>query len=345
MLAGDNSILQKATTAKENTERAEIVENAKLDVLNELTGNKGNDLQESQLKSVLEQYFINSEIPEELPSDLSTLELTTLNNKYKIKVSEIYDGNFIKEDISPTVLAKDKLIINPFAENDYEKSPYVNYPSSKGTILCRAMYNDDTNGLQIVSVNPVRKVKLGQNDDSGKISGNNSFQKSVNSYNRATQTLNEYAEQYIDVNGIADDARCVGSNPEQGHKNDETESSDKNTAYGTVSLKNTETLYTTDFNNLKSIGALKYNDNTYGDYYWLAGSRVLDDAEFNIKAVENYEWSEENICNFLIGETDVDGDSYGNGAELGFRPVFFLNSNVKILSGEGTIDSPYEIGI
>jgi len=64
--------------------------------LNEITENKGNDLQESQLKNVLETYFIKSEIPEELPSDLSTLELTTLNNKYKIKVSEIYDGTFTR---------------------------------------------------------------------------------------------------------------------------------------------------------------------------------------------------------------------------------------------------------
>ena len=100
MLSGDNGILQKATTAKENAERAEIVENAKIDVLNEITGNKGNDLQESQLKSVLENYFIKSEIPEELPSDLSKLELTTLNNKYKIKVSEIYDGTLAKAKIS-----------------------------------------------------------------------------------------------------------------------------------------------------------------------------------------------------------------------------------------------------
>ena len=32
MLSGDNGILQKVTDAKENTERAEIVENAKMDI-------------------------------------------------------------------------------------------------------------------------------------------------------------------------------------------------------------------------------------------------------------------------------------------------------------------------
>lgn len=127
MLAGNNSILQKATTAKENTERAEIVENAKMDVLSEITKNKGNDLQESQLKDVLKEYFINSEIPEELPSDLSTLELTTLSNKYKIKVSEIYDGTFKKTNKSTgkTVAELYDGKNNPSEENYNENAMHI----------------------------------------------------------------------------------------------------------------------------------------------------------------------------------------------------------------------------
>ena len=37
MLSGDNSILQKATQSKKKTERAEIIENAKLDILAKIT--------------------------------------------------------------------------------------------------------------------------------------------------------------------------------------------------------------------------------------------------------------------------------------------------------------------
>ena len=102
MLSGNNSILQKATTAKENTERTEIVENAKIDVLSEITKNKGNELQESQLKDVLKKYFINSEIPEDLSNNFENLELTTLNNKYKIKVSEIYQGQVSYDIVNGT---------------------------------------------------------------------------------------------------------------------------------------------------------------------------------------------------------------------------------------------------
>ena len=41
MLAGDNSILKRAVDAKERTERAEIIESAKTDVLGQIAENKG----------------------------------------------------------------------------------------------------------------------------------------------------------------------------------------------------------------------------------------------------------------------------------------------------------------
>lgn len=100
MLAGDNSILQRAAQSKERTERAEIIETAQMDVLSAITENKGNNLSESQFITILKKYFKNNEIPESLPSDLSKLELATLNEKYKIKVSEIYTGNLATDIVN-----------------------------------------------------------------------------------------------------------------------------------------------------------------------------------------------------------------------------------------------------
>ena len=127
MLSGNNGILQRATEAKEYSERATIIENAKIDVLSKITENKGNDLQESQLKDVLKKYFINSEIPEELPNDLSTLKLTTLNNNYKIKVSEIYDGSFKKVNISTGKSVSDIYdgVNNPDEQNYNENAMHI----------------------------------------------------------------------------------------------------------------------------------------------------------------------------------------------------------------------------
>ena len=157
--------------------------------------------------------------------------------------------------------AVDKLVING------SSSPYVNYPAKDGSvankILCQVLYDKNSeNGLQIVSVNPVRKVKLGYNDDSGKITGKDNFEKSMNSYNRAIETLNEYAVEYKDTKGIASDARCVGSDPRPGHKNDDEGNKNRSTkTHGTVSVKNTDTHYTTDDTTLEAIGATGFNTN------------------------------------------------------------------------------------
>ena len=94
MLTGDNGILQRAGDTKVKTERAEVVENARMDVLTVITDNKGENPEEGQLIDVFKKYFKNDEIPSELPSDLDTLELTTLNNQHIIKASEIYNGTF-----------------------------------------------------------------------------------------------------------------------------------------------------------------------------------------------------------------------------------------------------------
>lgn len=93
MLSGNNGVLQRATQAKERTERAWIIENARLDIMSEITSNNGDDISEKQLKQVLNKYF--NDIEElEIPNDLSSkeIELTTQKGNYKVLLSEIYGG-------------------------------------------------------------------------------------------------------------------------------------------------------------------------------------------------------------------------------------------------------------
>ena len=274
------------------------------------------------------------------------------NGTYTFKIVGKVDG---KESISKSVpitassfkikTAENTLIMNLSSANDEEKSPYVNYPSSKGKILCRVIYDKNSaNRLQIVSVEPVRKVTLGYGDDSGKISGNDNFEKSMNSYNRAIQTLNEYAESYMDTTdgtGIASDARCVGSDPRPGHKNDESGTIEENTInYGTVNLRDADTNYNSDENALTALDAFKFSDRNYGDYYWLA-SRDSTNNNFFIRAV-GYSGNSVSIrlCNvYSNGTVDI------NNVERAFRPVFSLNSGIIITGGTGTSGDPYELGL
>ena len=97
MLAGDNGILQRATDAKTNTERANIIEQARTDILGQIAENKGENISKEQLKSILNTYFDEYEVNSlEISDDTSTStdELTAKQGKYKIRLLEIYSGTF-----------------------------------------------------------------------------------------------------------------------------------------------------------------------------------------------------------------------------------------------------------
>lgn len=120
MLTGDNSILKRAADAKEKTERTGIIENAKSDILGTITENRGEDLTEEQFKEILKKYFKEENIPESFPEDLSSLQLYTLNEKYIINASEIYNGT-LKSLVAGLYDSNKKLIYNwqQLIENNY----------------------------------------------------------------------------------------------------------------------------------------------------------------------------------------------------------------------------------
>ena len=182
--------------------------------------------------------------------------------------------------------AIDKLQING------SSSPYVYYPAKDGStenkILCQVLYDKNSaNGLQIIAVNPVAKVNLGYMDENTSVTGNDNNEKALNSYNRAIQTLNEKAEEYLESKGIASDARCVGSDPRPGHKNDESVTINKDTNnYGTIVLKDADTHYTTDETALKTIGTWRITNTTNGNNYWLASRIIVNSNNLNMRIVD-----------------------------------------------------------
>ena len=93
MLTGENGILNRGAQSKERTERARIVEQAKMDVMGKQAQNFG-EITEQDLKSILDKYG-------SLSDDEGILNkiLTTTKGNYEIRVSEIYNGVFaIHED-------------------------------------------------------------------------------------------------------------------------------------------------------------------------------------------------------------------------------------------------------
>ena len=98
MLAGDNSILQKATDAKTYTERASVIEQAQTDILGQIAENKGENISKDQLKTILSKYFENIdalEIPDDLSNSDIKLNANQQNGGYQnILLYDIYNGTF-----------------------------------------------------------------------------------------------------------------------------------------------------------------------------------------------------------------------------------------------------------
>ncbi len=219
-LTGENGVLTKANTAKEQTEIADTIERARVDILGTQAENKSGDITKTQFVEILGNYFDSVPTAEKLPEDLSTLTLTTKAEygSHAINISDIWNGTFGGE--SNKTLAKDVLIIDSSETEAELKSPYVRY----NNMDCRVLYNDEIHGIQIITATNIENgdVTLGYSDTGvvasdftydGTATVNDNFKKAATSYNNVVDNLNKRAKDYIDTKGIATDARCLGSIP------------------------------------------------------------------------------------------------------------------------------------
>ena len=93
-LTGDNGLLKRAVEAKESTEKAQIVEQARLDILAKIAEKKGQDPKEDEIKAILGTYF--NDVPASL-EDL-TKKMTTKSGGYTVELSEVLNGIAIAKD-------------------------------------------------------------------------------------------------------------------------------------------------------------------------------------------------------------------------------------------------------
>lgn len=139
--------MSKATTAKKNTEREGIIEQARTDVLGYQAENKGGNLEKSQLKSVLDTYFKDVPTVEALPDgdELLNLPLTTLEKygTHTIKVSEIYNGKLSKAKTS-------KKLTEIVKNTDYGKSIDYSVKVNGKTVNNWKVFLNDGNNVYII---------------------------------------------------------------------------------------------------------------------------------------------------------------------------------------------------
>ena len=354
MLSAQNGILTNAELAKNSVDNYNEKEQIETEVFGSFD-RKGKLVLET-LDSNIKNHImgVTTNDPVKFPLIVT---YTKSGNCYSI--SE--DGDIKKAINYPTAVEVLGVDIN--ASTEVEKSPFVNYTdSNENTILCRVLYNDE-NGIDLISSNALKNngsyilVTLGLCDPKvtykdftyvGSGTMNMSDRAAAASYNRALETLNEEAEKYRNkADGIADSARCVGSlrgttidNPDTSLMYNYTGSfwTYMETYNWNGIFKDSDINSYNDYFRMEDLGI-----NNIGTGYWLASRNIYEDStstQFLMRFVSE-SGGMINHGIFLVGSNGSAGVTSGSSTKYGFRPVFHLSSNVKVISGEGTESSPY----
>ena len=237
---------------------------------------------------------------------------------------------------------------------------YVKYDTGteKGVVLFRVLYNDTTNGLQIISDKNVEEVTLGTDGDNNLMT----WQSSMNDYNNAIAILNQKAERYATSSPYALDGRCVGSVPTVGT---DGKFNAKNTEVSqTYSIPDEWTLpsgwtsrdtgcqkwldmnFKTDYITMEALEESGVpNMLATGEEYWLASRNVTSnssDCDFRVRYVYTSGIFDSSVvCSVASGGSTIDFPG-----ERGLRPCISLRSDVKVIGGgDGSEATPYELGI
>lgn len=208
LMQGNSGIISKADESKSKTERKEVIEKAKMTVSEEVVNNGGNELTRSELKEILEQYFIN--VPEDYTLE-TILKTKEENGKYEIKVSEIYDRDIMTENEETDGSTE---VVPPTSSTNVENGNSGNTGSSTGG-------TGNTNS---------ESTSGGNSNNTGN-SGNNSTEIDVTKVemDKQTATLDINGENKVQLN-----AKVIPSNA---NKNTEITWTSKKKAVASVNQK------------------------------------------------------------------------------------------------------------
>lgn len=225
-------------------------------------------------------------------------------------------------------------------EDVLKEGDYVNYKDSKGKIRkCVVLYGpENTNysscGIQIIAMESVEEVTLGSSD----------FNTSMASYNDAISTLNKKAREYNNYTYSAD-ARCVGSAPGNPDYDGPGMCNNQDPWFLNYNgqIKDEDKSYSTDYSKMENIHGGILN---IGTTYWLASRKLFSDPSYRTGYLYVYSIDStgtlisSRLCFLYLDTSNNTGYSKTNG----FRPIFILKSGIKVISGDGSKDSPYELG-
>ena len=220
LMKGNSGIISKADESKSQTERKEVIEKAKMTISEKVVNNGGNELTRSELKEILEQYFIN--VPEDYTLE-TILKTKEENGKYEIKVSEIYDRDIMTENEETDGSTE---VVPPTSSTNVENGNGGNTGSSGNT-----GNNSNTGSSTGGTGNTNSESTSGGNSSNTGNSGSNSTEIDVTKVEMDKQTAT------VDINGentVQLNAKVIPSNA---NKNTEITWTSKKTAVASVNQK------------------------------------------------------------------------------------------------------------
>ena len=352
-LTGQNGILTRANDAKRENEIASVKEQAQLDIANWIAEKLENGEDSTvntpeKVQEILEAANQNNE--NKYYKGFTETGITTPSG-YEVPYEELYTTGSSGE--GTTSKPVEDLVVGDKVYYD-TGNPSI---GDQGIIECTVLYDKAYNeakgtnyGIQIISSDVIKNsegtavtVPLGSSDNTVEGSG---FEKAKNSYNNALKRLYEEAQKYLNPT-YASGARCVGSDPadpdwdtttnEAGYFTRTEGESDyfeymKN-YYGT--LKDTDDKYNTDWTQMGTVAGIQPASSTY----WLA-SRVASSDSSISGFIVRYVDTSGDLGSYTMYYVNSFGGTLGSSYSYGFRPVFTLNSGLKIKEGDG-VDTPY----
>ena len=139
-LTGEKGIINEAKTAKQETEVAEIIEKAQIEIIR-LDGKTDGDITEDKVNEIIAQYDKEKKIRDDKEEKYIITE-----KGYEIKVSDIWNGTSIEENPTLPTFNPDTLTIGADAQNTdkygWKVGNYTVKTSEMSTNVWRLFYQD-----------------------------------------------------------------------------------------------------------------------------------------------------------------------------------------------------------
>lgn len=200
--------------------------------------------------------------------------------RYKDKAYRILCENTNSSEFAPPTKSID-LVYEP--KGDEGKTVEYSIDGTEANKKQWTILYDDGTNYEIVSPEAMGELTLGENDEQA--TGNNNFEKVVDSYNHAIERINAYASGFVtNSNKIA--VRSVGSNPENPNsRNTEKYTSEKLESWNWKNegvsaninglVEGTDNNYEQDLVRMNYFGIAEI-----GESYWFASRCVKSDSNW-----------------------------------------------------------------